>query len=416
MSTPEIRLNAGSVHITSLTVDDQCVFDYLTGFNEEKRAAAVANCIQIGARALSYTSDQGSTTLLSDALKESTANHKTLLETLAKQTNENVTRTTDELPKRLNTVLKLVERDLAKTLDPDSASSIVGKLHAAIVGSVSKEASKFVAALDLNDPKSAFAQFNTLEEKRQAKLEEQLTKIAADLQVRAAASAVRRKTTGKGVDFEDILEAYIADESRPRRDLVTRTSKTSGIDGNDTGDITIEIDKAQAHGPGLNVVVEAKDGQISFPALVRQVEKAMSNRGAVFGIGVTTNPDITRGTSLIVPVGDDKLIICAPQVGDEEFELLGVSLGLDMARWKAIMGRVAPTQTMDLNRINSHVSAAFIVLRRFTEAKKKMTSVKTAVDDTWSYIDEIRADVLKELTNLRTAIAEELASDEDTAA
>jgi len=42
--------------------------------------------------------------------------------------------------------------------------------------------------------------------------------------------------------------------------------------------------------------------------------------------------------------------------------------------------------------------------------------VKTAVDETWSYIDEIRADVLKELTNLRTAIAEEFASDEDTAA
>lgn len=142
----------------------------------------------------------------------------------------------------------------------------------------------------------------------------------------------------------------------------------------------------------------------------------MSNRGAVFGIGVTTNPDITRGTSLIVPVGDDKLIICAPQVGDEEFELLGVSLGLDMARWKAIMSRVAPTQTMDLNRINAHVSAAFIVIRRFTEAKKKMTSAKTAVEETWSYIDEIRADVLKELTNLRAAIAEELTSDEDTAA
>ena len=142
----------------------------------------------------------------------------------------------------------------------------------------------------------------------------------------------------------------------------------------------------------------------------------MSNRGAVFGIGVTTNPDITRGASLIVPVGDDKLVICAPQVGDEEFELLGVSLALDMARWKAIMSRVAPTQTMDLNRINAPVSAAFIVIRRFTEAKKKMTSVKTAVDETWSYLDEIRADVLKELTNLRAAIAEELASNEDTAA
>ena len=418
MFNPKIRIEAGVLEIASLRVEDLCSAEYVQSFDgQDKQIAAVQNCIQLGARALSFAADQSSTTMLTDSLKQSTEGHKALLETLAKQTNENVTRTAEELPKKLNSILKLVEKDLAKTLDPTSASSIVGKLQTALVSGISKETAKLALALDLRNPASAFAQLNALEEKRQAKLEEELRKIGEELKVRAAANDMRRKTTGKGVTFEDTLEAHVANECRPRHDLVTRTSKTTGLNGSDKGDICIEIDKGHAHGPGLHIVIEAKDAQISFPALVRDVEKAMSNRGAAFGIGVTTNPDITRGSSLIVPVGDDKLIICAPHAGDGEFELLGVSLGLEMARWKAIMSRVAPTQQMDLNRINAHVSAAFSIMKRFTEAKRKMTSVKTAVDDTWTYLDEIRVDLQAELGNLRVAIAEELQSgDEGSAA
>jgi len=63
---------------------------------------------------------------------------------------------------------------------------------------------------------------------------------------------------------------------------------------------------------------------------------------------------------------------------------------------------------MDLNRITAHISAAFAVMKRFVEAKRKMTSIKTAVNETWEYIDAIRGDLHKELGNLRTAITEEL--------
>jgi len=407
MHIPLVRLQAGSLEIT-LTIVDPCVLDYVSRFAEVEHPNAVSNCIQVGARALISVGDRLSTTALTDALKEATANQKTLLETLSLETRENVTRTAEELPKKLDAILKLVEKDLAKTLDADSASSIVGKLQISLIGGITKEAAKFANAFDLRNPTSALSQLDSLHEKRQAKLEEQLQKIAADLQARAAASAVQRKTTGKGFCFEDLLEAYVSDESRPRRDVVTRTSKTTGLDGNNTGDLTIEIERIAAHGPGLRIAIEAKDAQSAFPALLRDVDKAMSNRGAVFGIGITTNMAIALGSSLITPVGDDKLIIRTPQVADGEFELLAVSLALEMARWKAIMGRIAPTRSMDVNRINKHVTTALAVINRFSEAKKKITSVKTALDDTATYLDAIRADVHSELKNLRTAIAEEV--------
>ncbi len=411
MKIPEILLEAHGLQINFLVIEDRCVLEYVGSFEPATRVDAVKNCLELGARALSYAADQSGTTLLSDALKQSTESHKSLLETVAKQTRATVIQSAEELPKKLHTILKVVEKDLAKTLNHKDASGIIGGLTEYLAAGVAKEASKLTDALDWQNPKSPLSQLNAQMEKRDAKFDNQLQKIAAELQARAAANAIWRKTTGKGVSFEDTLETYIANESRPRHDLVVRTSKTTGIEGNDKGDITIEIEKNHAHGPGLHVVIEAKNAQTSFPALVRDVEKAMTNRGAVFGIGVSTNVDITRGSSLIVPIGDDKLIVCAPQVGEDEFELLGVAVALEMARWKAILSRVTPTDQMDLNRINAHVTAAFSIVKRFSEAKRKMTSVKTAVDDAWTYVDAIRSDLQVELRNLRTALAEELAGD-----
>ena len=414
MTKPTIRLEAGRLEVNDLAVEDQCVVDYVGGFDEEQQADAVLNCLQLGARALSYAAGHSGTTTLADVMKTSAEHTKTLLETVSKQTRDAVAHSAEELPKKLADVLKIHEKDLAKTLDPESASSLVGKLRETLVSGVVKETSKLADQLDLSNPKSQLSQLRYCFEQHEVKIEEQLTKLAKDMEVRAAASAVRRKTTGKGIVFEDVLEAYVANESRPRRDVVSRTSRVSGLDGNDAGDILIEIEKSQARGPGLNVAIEARDAQTSCPALIRDVDKAMSNRGAAFGIGVTTNPEISKGSSLILPVGDNKLIVCAPQIGDDEFELLGVAVALEMARWKSIMSRVEPTEQMDLNRINAHVEVAFSVLSRFTAAKRKMASVKTSVDDASTYLDEIRTDLEKELRNLRSAIAEEIEKSGET--
>jgi hypothetical protein len=412
MNTSKTHIEANVLYIRDLQVDDRCVVEYVGRFGADAQSSAVGNCLQLGARALSFAADQSGTTILADALKASTETTKTLLQTVGKDARESVTRSAAELPKKLEAVLKLVERDLAKTLDPASASSIVGRLQQTIVGGVTKELAGLADALDVANPKSPFSHLQNNFEKRQQVIEKQLADLLAQLQAKAAANAMHRRTTAKGVDFEDTIEAYLADESRPRHDAVLRTSRSTGIDGNDAGDIVIEVDKAAAHGPGLKIVVETKDSDMKLPALVRELDASMRNRGACFGIGVTTNDSITRGRSMVVPIGDDKLIVCAPRVNDDEFELLAVGIALEMARWKAIMARIEPGHQMDLNRIHARVESSLNVMHRFAEAKSKLTSIKTSVDGAWEYIQAIRDDLATELRDLRTAIDEELSGPE----
>ena len=86
-------------------------------------------------------------------------------------------------------------------------------LEKCFVSGISKETAKLALTLDLRNPASAFAQLNALEEKRQAKLEEELRKIGEEFKVRTAANDMRRKMTGKGVTFED-TDRYERDWAR----------------------------------------------------------------------------------------------------------------------------------------------------------------------------------------------------------
>lgn len=404
MPTPKIQIAKGSLTIEHFSTRDECVVTYMNGFESPKRAEALHNMLQLGARALAYAASQSDTMVFVDVVKASSESAKTLLETVSKQARQSA----DDLPKKFQTVLKTIESDLVKVLDPGKASSVLGKLHSALVDSVAKETTKLSDALDIRNPRSGLAKILTVIEKRDVEMHAQLERIAAELQARNAAGAVRRKTSGKGVAFEDMLEAYVADESRPRHDIVERTSKVTGLEGTDIGDITIEVDKAAAGGAGLRLVLEAKDSQIGLPALVREIASAMRNRGAAFGIGVTTNTDITRGSSLIIPVGDDKFIVCAPPCGDNEFELLGVSIALEMARWKAIRARMEPGKPLDLRALLAHVDAMGTSLRRFSEGKRKLTSMKAVVDEASAYYDAIRSDIQSQLAGLREKILADL--------
>jgi hypothetical protein len=131
----------------------------------------------------------------------------------------------------------------------------------------------------------------------------------------------------------------------------------------------------------------------------------MKNRGAAFGILVTT--DFGAVPSLVAPYGDDKLIVRVPVLEDAGFDMLSLSAALEMGRWKAIMSRTAPGNQMDVNRVNAHVEGAIQVLNRFSEMKRKMTALKGQVDSIGDYADDIRRDLAGELQSLRSVVAQD---------
>src|SRR5436190_1554177 len=114
------------------------------------------------------------------------------------------------------------------------------------------------------------------------KLHDRLTAIEA---AAAARGAERARSTAKGGDFEDVLEAMLADVARGSGDLVDRTGcETGELLRSKKGDFVVTIDPALTGGADLRVVVEAKDRAMSVRSIREELREAKENRAAAVGL------------------------------------------------------------------------------------------------------------------------------------
>ena len=126
----------------------------------------------------------------------------------------------------------------------------------------------------------------------------------------------------------------------------------------------------------------------------------MKNRGATFGISVVTDPSAI--TQSIVPYGDDKLLVRISATDGDAWDMLALSVALDGARWKTIMRRSSSGQ-FDVTRVKSDLEAAFAIVNRVTEVKKRITAGKTHLDGIAEYVDDLRRDLATVLQRIREA-------------
>src|SRR5580692_343060 len=404
MST-SITVVDGTLAIRSLDVTDDVAVTYIDHLSPELREAGVLNCLQLGARALSFAGDRAQVTLLADALKSSTESTRALLSQVSKTAEQSVAKSAETLEKVIAQLLGDLGTELDRKLDPANTASIIGKLRNALLDDYAKVTAKVREDLDLTNPQSPLSALRSElykdEERRYEALTKQLVELLQQSAARAAASAERAKSTRKGGDFEVATEEFLTGEARPRKDLVRRTSTEYGLDQNMIGDFVIDINPGEVQ--GTRIVIESKNAHKSTTELVRELDKAMKNRGAVFGISVVSDTNI--GSHAIIPFGDDKLIVRVPALPDHEWDFTALSVALEGARWKAIMGRMT-AGSLDATRVKADIDAAFAIANRFAEVKKKITAGKSHLDGISEYLDEIKRDLVTVLQRIQDTVSE----------
>lgn len=403
---PRITVCDGVLTINTLDLNDDVVVTYISQFEPAAQASAVINCIQLGARALTFAGDRMGASLLADTLKASTDSTRSLLDHLSKAAQKSVEHSTESMYKNVGQLLANLSKELDKTLDPANAASVIGKLRKALLEDYRQVTSRVREELDLANPLSPLSalrsELEKSDERRYGVLSKQLGELLQQHAASAAARVERSKSSRKGTDFENVTEGFLMAESRPRKDLVRRTATESGLDKNNVGDFVIEINPSEGH--GLRIVIETKNANTTTTSIVRELDKAMKNRGAVFGISVVTDPSTI--TQAITPYGDDKLLVRIPAlVEGDGWDFTALSVALEGARWKVIMGRVT-AGSLDVKRIEADIEAAFAIANRFIEAKKKITAGKTHLDAISEYLDEIRRDLVTVLQRVRDTVAE----------
>jgi hypothetical protein len=404
MSISQINIQGEVLVIEHLEVYDEITRLYITQLDGESQGAGVLNCLQLGARALTFAGDQTGASLLAETLKTSTEATKTLLDHVSRTAQQSVMKSAEDMPKQVQRELEKLRKDLEKSLDPANTESIVGRLRDALLNDYKKVTARVRKDLDLGNPLSPLAALSSDMERKHSILCKGISELQQQNAAKTATRLERAKSSRKGADFEAALDIFLTAESRRRKDLARRTGKELGIDGNMVGDFVVEVNPSDA--ADVRIVIEAKNWntQKSPASLFREVDKAMKNRGAAFGIAVTANE--VAGTHSIVPFGDDKLLVrCSLLEGDEGWDMLALGVALECARWKAIMARVAIGK-VDVKRVRADVDTAFQVMNRFTEMKKRVSMGKTHLDGIAEYLDDLRRDLTTVLQRLRETAME----------
>lgn len=400
-----ITITNGVLEVRSLDVTDETVVAYIDQLAPEARVGGAVRCLEVGARALTFAGDKTGAALLADTLKSSTESTRSLLTQLSKTTETSIGKSTETLERAVAQQLANLEKELATKLDPGNTASIIGKLRTTLLDDYREVAAALHKDFDLAHSESPLAALRSElykeDERRYESISKQLNEILIQAAAKEAASAARSKSTLKGADFEAATEEFLTAESRPRKDLVRRTTTEFGLDQNRVGDFVVEVNPREA--PGARVVIESKNGHKTTAELVRELEKAMGNRGAIFGISVVGDSN-TVGEA-IHPYGDDKLIVRVPMLLDNEWDFTALSIALQMARWMAVMGRLA-AGSLDVSRVKADADAALQVANRFVEVKRRITNSQKQLREINEYIDDIKRNLETALQRVCDTISE----------
>ncbi len=405
--TTSVTVSDGILTIDSLNVADEVTVSYIGQLEPDIRTAGVLNCLQLGARALAFANDKTGAALLADALKSESEKAQSLLSNVSRTAEQAVAKSSETMGKTIANLLNDLAKELSRTLDPANTQSIIGRLRVALVDDCQRVTAKVREDLDLANPHSPLsalrAELEKSDERRYTNLTGQISELLQRLAAKAAASVERSRSTRKGSDFEAATLDFLETESRPRKDLVAHTATEYGLDQNFIGDFVIEVNPSDAQ--KLRIVIECKNAYKNHKTQhVRELGKAMSNRGAAFGISVVTcSGDVAQA---IDPFGDDKLIVRVPTLSDDQgwdFTALGVAV--ECARWKALMSRTSGG-TLDVARLSADIDRAFAITNSFADVKRKITAGKTHLDAIAECLDDIKRQLVSVLQTIRDTVSE----------
>lgn len=303
------------------------------------------------------------------------------------------------LPRTLDAFLGdrgALRRFVADLFDDTKRDSAIGRIAGLLGTYFDGDASKLAVLLDPTRLNSPLHQFRTEVQAGFAHLGERLAALEAAAQARGAE---RAKSTAKGTDFEDLLEAMLGDIARGAGDLVDRTGLVAG----DTirskkGDFVIGLNEALTRGADVRIVVEAKDRPMSARAIRDELREAKANRSAAVALVVFTPEHAPVGVAPFDIRSGDVYCVLDPEAP----EPATLEAAVRLARLVALAAANDAELEIDTAAVGQALAGIREQLEQIKALKGQLTSIGNATKAVWNGLDGLRSGVLA-----RVAAAEE---------
>ena len=390
-----VRLDGNRILIDGLAVEDPALVSFLADRPADDRPDLVGRAVRIGLLALQ---DAGVTVNV-DVVRgefEKLMRQAELVNEKAAQALEQTLRANfadgdGRLPRTLEKFLgdRGALRSMVDELfDETKRDSAIGRIGTMLERYFDGDASKLAVLLDPTRLNSPMHQFRKEMTDGFRSLEERLVAIEA---AASARGAERARSTAKGGDFEDLLEAMLADLARGSGDLLDRTGTDTGaVLKSKKGDFVLTLDARVARGCDVKVVIEAKDRPMSMRAMREELREARENRGAAVALVVFSLAHAPAGIAPFTLVGDDVYCVIDPDAP----EPATLEAAVRLARLLALASLVEREVEMDAAAIGAALTAIREQLEVIRTLKAQLTSISTATKAVWTGLDTMRSSIL----------------------
>jgi len=388
---PSIRVEGDRVVIEGLAITDHSLASFVTQRPADDRPALIERALRIGLTALQ---DVGVTVNVDVVRSE--------FEKLVRQTEFVNERAASALEQTLRANFADGEGRLPRTLeaflgdrgalrtfvndlfDESKRDSAIGRIGSLLGTYFDGDASKLALLLDPTRLGSPMHQFREEIAAGFQQLNERLVAIEAASTARATE---RAKSAAKGADFEDLLDAMLADVARGAGDIVDRTSDEQGdVIRSKKGDFVITVNPGLSNGVDLKVVVEAKDRVISGRLMRDELREAKTNRGAAVGLVVFTPLHAPSGIAPFdIRAGD---VYCV--IDPEAPEPATLEAAVRLARLLALAGLRETEVEVDAAAIGAALTGIREQLELVRGMKSTLTSIGNSSRDVGAALDRLR--------------------------
>jgi hypothetical protein len=401
-----VRVVDDLIVVERLVIADQALAAFLAERPEEDRTVIVERALRIGLLALQ---DAGVTVNVDVVRGE--------FEKLVRQAEQVNERAATALEQTLRTNFADGDGRLPRTLekflgdrgalrgmvddlfDETKRDSAIGRIGRMLEKYFDGDASKLAVLLDPTRLGSPMHQFRQEIAAGFKSVEERLVAIEAAATARATE---RSKSAAKGADFEDLLEALLADLARGAGDLLDRTVDEAG----DTmrskkGDFVLTLNPALARGSDLRIVIEAKDRRVSGREMREELREAKTNRSAAVALVVFTPAHAPTGIAPFDLRAGDVYCVLDPAAPDAAT----LEAALRLARLLAL-NTLRETETeVDVASIGTALAGIREQLEVIKGLKAQLTSISGAAGGVSNGLDRLRDGVIARVVEAEGELA-----------
>jgi hypothetical protein len=421
---PRVHTLVGRVIIEHVVVDDPVATDFIRARADagEDPERVVSDAVEIGARVLAREQADVNADFVRAEFEKVSAEVETAFTDKARVVAEFFGAKVDEVfgPENGHLV-----RSLERHFGDGSSSAVHHQLRAVMTevsGRMREDLLKQFSSADGSNPLADFKAAHLraahaaaeAQQRQLAAMTEQMVALQLEVQKlqserdkRVEVAAEHERSTAKGRPYEEAVVEAIDAIAVAQGDECEAVGDIAGVGGR-KGDVLVGIEGC--NGPArARIVFEAKNSQVPRKRALAELDEAMAQRDASYGVWVVPSEDkLPARTHPLREAGGDKLFV----VYDPEESSVALELAYRLARARALMAR-GDADGLDTSALRAEVERALGTMEEVRRIKQQLTHAANGIEAAREIVDSLDRRVRAHLAQIDALLAPAIEGEPD---